>query len=309
MGLKNNMKEKLVTVAIVTYNREKELKRALDSVLAQTYKNIEIIIVDNNSADSTVKMITENYKMVKLIKSPTNVGCPQGRNIAIDNSNGKIIFFLDDDAWYERNVVESIMKRFKESHSNVGAIMTNIIEYIGNKKYVVFNEKEERRITNFLGGAIAFKRNVFQEIGFFPNLFYGGEENYLALRMYVKQIKIIFMPNVYIHHKPGVRRNENELFFFRSRNDMIWVWTFCPHIILIPLFIVKSFSWLKFGFQHHYFLAILKGLFVGMFKYVIKANKDRYKIDVCTFINFLKDRKQSLDPISIKQLFESQKKN
>lgn len=93
--------QKLVSVVIPAYNRENTIKRAVDSVLRQTYANLEIIIVDDGSTDSTVKVIKEyNDDRIKLICQKERGGANRARNIGIANSKGEFIAFQDsDDEW------------------------------------------------------------------------------------------------------------------------------------------------------------------------------------------------------------------
>lgn len=90
----------LVSVVIPTYNREKVIIRAVNSVISQTYQNFEIIIVDDGSTDNTIDIINKiNDKRIKIIKND-HKGANHARNTGIINSKGKYIAFLDsDDEW------------------------------------------------------------------------------------------------------------------------------------------------------------------------------------------------------------------
>jgi len=134
------MKDVFFTVSIVTMNRVNELKRALESVYQQTYKNYEIIVLDNNSSDNTVEMIETNFPDVKLIKSDKNLGCPPARNVMAKEAKGNVIFFLDDDAWLENNVLEEIAKAFGKANKNVVLFATNLIEYKNFLPIVIFKK-------------------------------------------------------------------------------------------------------------------------------------------------------------------------
>ena len=101
----------LVSVIITTYGGSKTLKRAINSILAQTYKNIEIIIVDDNDPNSLERKHTENIISnfdactIKYIKHSKNLNGAVARNTGINASNGKYICFLDDDYFYLPNRV------------------------------------------------------------------------------------------------------------------------------------------------------------------------------------------------------------
>ena len=86
------METPLVTCGFTTYNSENTIKRALTSALKQDYKNIEILIVDDNSEDLTIEMINLFFKnksvQFQLIKHNSNLGVAQARNTIVNNANG-----------------------------------------------------------------------------------------------------------------------------------------------------------------------------------------------------------------------------
>jgi glycosyltransferase involved in cell wall biosynthesis len=103
-----NMRE-LVSVIIGTYERFDLLQRAIESVLSQSYNNIELIVVDDCSKDYRYKKL-ENNKKFKFIKLPINSGLPAvPRNVGINNSNGTWISFLDDDDFFLNDKIEKQM--------------------------------------------------------------------------------------------------------------------------------------------------------------------------------------------------------
>ena len=93
--------DSLVTVCITTYNRKKLLPLTLASILNQTYRNIEIIIVDDCSTDGTKKLVEEKLinldSRIKYIRHKKNKGLASGRNTALFNAKGRYFTFCDDD--------------------------------------------------------------------------------------------------------------------------------------------------------------------------------------------------------------------
>lgn len=104
--------EKLVSIIMPTYNSEDYVGESIRSVQQQTYENWELIIADDLSSDSTVKLVesfAENDSRIKLIKSDRNLGPAGARNIAIDAAQGEYIAFLDsDDIWYPQKLQKQI---------------------------------------------------------------------------------------------------------------------------------------------------------------------------------------------------------
>lgn len=100
---------KLVSAVVITHNRKKLLKRAIESVYAQTYGNIELIVVNDNSTDGTTEYLNELSTERKMTVVNINAAHPRGggyaRNIGISKSNGAYIAFLDDDdVWLPQKI-------------------------------------------------------------------------------------------------------------------------------------------------------------------------------------------------------------
>jgi glycosyltransferase involved in cell wall biosynthesis len=94
----------IVSVIIPTYNRSINLKKAIESVLSQTFQDFEIIVVDNHSVDGTEEMlIALNEHRIRLIKVHNYGIIAHSRNIGIEESIGKYIAFLDSDDWWTKD--------------------------------------------------------------------------------------------------------------------------------------------------------------------------------------------------------------
>lgn len=107
----------LITIYIPTYNRVKLLQRAVNSVLNQTYKNIEIIIVDDCSIDGTheyLRNISAIETRIRYFIKETNSGACVSRNIAIKNAKGEFITGLDDDDYFENNRLELFLNKWSK---------------------------------------------------------------------------------------------------------------------------------------------------------------------------------------------------
>lgn len=97
--------DKLVSVIIPVYNGEQYLEQAVDSVLAQSYKNIEIICVNDGSADRTEKLVKTKYSQIKYIKHETNLGLSAAMNTGLKEAKGDWLSELDCDDILEKDYV------------------------------------------------------------------------------------------------------------------------------------------------------------------------------------------------------------
>ena len=108
-----------VSVIIPTYNYGKYIEKAIDSVFAQTYKDFEIIVVDDGSTDNTREIIENKYKDKVKYFYQENKGAPSARNKGIEESKGEYLVFLDADDWLKPMALLSRLEYLKE-HSDCG---------------------------------------------------------------------------------------------------------------------------------------------------------------------------------------------
>jgi len=117
-----NVNNPFVSVIIPTYNRSHLTIRAVESVLSQTYKNLEIILVDDGSTDDTKERLHQYKERVRYIYKE-NGGVCSARNVGIRNAAGSIIAFLDSDDMYEPQKIE-LSVRYLLKHPHVGLVHT-----------------------------------------------------------------------------------------------------------------------------------------------------------------------------------------
>lgn len=125
----------LVSVIVPVYNAEKTLKRCVDSLLNQSYKEIQIVLVDDGSKDQSLslceKFAKEDARV--LVVKKENGGVSSARNYGIERSRGKYIMFLDSDDWFEENMVEHYVRLIREK--NVGVVIGGLQgTYVDNQE-------------------------------------------------------------------------------------------------------------------------------------------------------------------------------
>lgn len=110
------MKNIKFSIIIPAYNSEEFIEQCLDSIFSQTYKNIEVIVINDCSTDNTLKIL-EGYKQLKIFSTPINSRQGAARNIGLENCTGDYILFVDsDDSLYDSEVLSKIADKISNSN-------------------------------------------------------------------------------------------------------------------------------------------------------------------------------------------------
>jgi len=172
--------EPLVSVYITTFNRVELLKRAVDSVLQQSYKNIELFVADDGSTDATHEYLVDMEKkglLTAIINKGASKGACFGRNKAIALAAGEFITGLDDDdylqAWRIATFIEnwSVLEKSAEGLTNVAGLFDSMIEKMVDKEYRTHESKKvtycQLRTSNPIGNQIFTKLDYIKSINGF----------------------------------------------------------------------------------------------------------------------------------------------
>lgn len=132
------MQQPKISVIVPVYNVEKYLKQCLDSIVNQTYKNLEIIIVNDGTKDNSMKIV-ENYLQDNRIKviNKENGGLASARNSGLEKVTGKYISFIDSDDWIELNMYEELVSQINDED----ILIYRYFSYDDKKKKIVGKKK------------------------------------------------------------------------------------------------------------------------------------------------------------------------
>jgi len=181
-----NLKNIKVSIITVTYNSEKYLSSTIESVLNQTYNNIEYIIIDGMSSDNTISIINRyehlfNGRLKWL--SEADSGIYEAMNKGISMATGEIIGIVNSDDWYEKDTVISIVETIGE-HDMIHANM-NLID-IHNNVDRIYSHRNTRFFkyltTPYNHPTMFVKKEVYQKIGVFDEKFKTGADYDFMLR-------------------------------------------------------------------------------------------------------------------------------
>ncbi len=132
------MDSPLLTIAVAVYNTGRYLRECMDSVVNQTYQNLEIICVNDCSTDNSLEILEEyavKDKRIKIITNEKNLGLGVVRNVGMDAAHGEYILFIDSDDWLNLTACEKLISKAKENDSDV--VFYSAYRVDGNKKSVM----------------------------------------------------------------------------------------------------------------------------------------------------------------------------
>ncbi len=189
---------KLISVIVPIYNVEPYLKRCIDSIINQTYKTIEIILVDDGSTDNSSKICDEYKNKDKRIKviHKKNGGLSSARNRGLDIAKGKYITFIDSDDYVDNDYIEYLYNLIKKYKTKMSICIARVKYENGkiidkeNNKEMLLNQKEtlEKMLyqndINVSSWAKMYDRNLFKKIRFPEGKIF--EDTYTTYKLVLK---------------------------------------------------------------------------------------------------------------------------
>ena len=197
---KNHSTLPLVTIVTVVFNGEKYLEQTIQSVINQTYDNIEYIIIDGGSTDGTLDIIRKYEKVIDYWVSEPDAGIYDAMNKGIILSRGKLIGLINSDDWYLENAVETVVETYlNNSKSNV--IITGAIYRTDSQGNILFKlnkpasflHQKINRIMPVNHPATFVDREVYAEIGLFDEQYkIAGDYDFIYRVYYSKKVDFLF---------------------------------------------------------------------------------------------------------------------
>lgn len=210
----------LITIIVPVYNAKKYLRDCIESILSQTYQNLEIILVDDGSTDGSEKFVDDYAKSDKRIKAihQKNMGLSGARNTGLKHATGKYVTFVDSDDRIDPNMVEGLLNALVDTHADIA--ICSFKEIYPNGKTKGFNKNYPKQVFT-TESALA---NMLQENGFmvsatmklFPTSYFKDiifpinklhEDVGTTYKLIMKAKTIVFIPDeyyFYIHHDDSI---------------------------------------------------------------------------------------------------------
>lgn len=228
----------LVSVVIPTYNRAALTIQALESVYAQTYRPLEVIVVDDASIDNTASVVqkwqschNEESFSVVLHRKPRNEKLAAARNTGIQLSKGEFVAFLDSDDTWMPDKLEKQMAVFQTAKQSVGLVYTGaVIVFPGRKQTVLPQYRGPLAQAALLGtviigsgSGVLIRRQVLQQVGGFDPKLSGAEDQDMWIRI-LERYEADFVSEALVRifiHQEETRLSNNYSLGLASRDEIL----------------------------------------------------------------------------------------
>jgi len=309
------MPEPLVSVIIVNHNGIEFVEPCVRSVLANNYRNFEVIFVDNASSDGSLELVKKTFRVesrLKIIENPSSLGPAVGRNVGARHSKGEYLAFLDNDTEVDKNWLLELVKVL-EKDKTIGAAQAKLLkmgadnlydcagDYLGPLGFLIERSRgaEDKGQFDFIADILSAKsaasiirKELFDKIGGFDADFYMYlEETDLSWRVWLAGYRVVFIPQAVVRHAFNTARKDFKRYYtkyivryYGCRNyitTLIKNLEFKNLLRILPFhigcwFILSFFFILRGGIFDGYY--ILKGIAWNISNIHVLINK-RHKIN------------------------------
>jgi GT2 family glycosyltransferase len=229
-----------VSVIIVNWNGKNLLFPCLQSLRRQTFKDFEIIVVDNGSTDGSIELIQHHFPEVQVIALNANLGFSTANNIGIRHARGKYIALLNNDAEADPHWLEELVKAL-DTHREISFCASKMLLYhqpdladacgdfysvdgtggkIGHLQSAVIYS-EPREVFGACAGAAIYRRELLEELGGFDeDFFIAHEDTDLSFRAQLRGHRCLYVPTAIVYHKLSatIGANSPTYLYYGHRN-------------------------------------------------------------------------------------------
>lgn len=258
----------LVSIITVVYNGAKTIERTIQSVLGQSYKNIEYIIIDGLSSDGTQEIVEKYIDSIAYFVSEKDNGLYNAMNKGIQHATGDIIGIINSDDWYTDDAVEKVVDCFSN----------NEVELVYGKDIYVYPDGREE-LNQVLPletiwyqmslphPTVFVKKSIYEKFGVFNEEYKIGADYDLMLRLYNKQVKFGFIDDVLAYFRTGGLSTKKLKTCVEEAKDISLKYIkFCPNIKETMKKIEERYKWYTFSVEIEERGSVLKELLCAYFK-------------------------------------------
>jgi len=228
-------KSPLVSIIVVNYNGKNQLEKCLESLVKINYDPFEIILVDNNSTDTSIEYVKNHYPSIIIIKLDKNYGFAEPNNIGAKNAKGDYLLFLNNDTLVDPNFLSELVKIAKKD-SSISIFQSlllkpngevdssgDFIDILGRAYSSKDNTNNVRKILSARGASMMIKKDAFWELGGFDkNYFASFEDVDLGWRAWICGHKVVLVPSSIVFHEGGktIENISNEIMYHAVKNNL-----------------------------------------------------------------------------------------
>lgn len=237
----------LVSIITVNYNESEVTLALLASLQKLSYKNVEVIVVDNASPKDCPEVLKETYPEINLIKSENNLGFAGGNNLGVKAAKGDYLLFINNDTIVPENFLEPLLQTL-QNDPNIGMVSPKIkfhwnqelIQYAGytamntwtiRNSSIGYRAKDDgsydlpRETASIHGAAMMVPRQVVERVGMMTEIYFlYYEEHDWAAKIKKAGYKIFYQPQSYILHKESISTGKSSPLktYYISRNRLVY---------------------------------------------------------------------------------------
>lgn len=251
------------------YNRKDDLRHTLQKVFEQDYKNIEVIVVDNNSRDGSVEMVKSEFPTVQLIELHKNIGIA-GWNEGAKIAKGEYLLFLDDDSYPEIDTLRKCIPTM-DKYPNCAVLALNVYNELLKRYEMTFEDKTT--FPSFVGCGVIVRRKMFNSIGMFNKIIFLYEHEIdFSIRATQCGYDILYSEDSTVHHLYSSIHRQNKQTeridlrkqYYKNRNIILILSTYYPLPIVIWRIVRIIIGHLLFGLVNGCLWVIMKGIANGL---------------------------------------------
>lgn len=235
-----------ISVIILNWNRGKDVVELIKKLEKQTYKDFEVLVVDNASGDDSVELITQKYPGVRVITNSSNLG-KAGFNYGMRKAKGKYFILFDSDSDIGRDVLEKYVEKLKKK-VNFGLVCPEVYledgRYFGPAYNPLTKKGEGSNVLFFCGTSVGLQKEVFEKVGGFEERFFMClDELEWATRVRLAGYKVKVFPEIKVKNLKSDSGSDyrKRMGYYYTRN---WIWFYAKYLPIpkIPVFITKHFQ-------------------------------------------------------------------
>ena len=288
-----------LAVIIIGFNERHNLPDCFRSLANSSYKNFELIFVDNNSTDCSVDFLEKEYPKTKIIRNKGNYGYSKANNIGIryaTKTNAQYFLILNPDTYIDKNCLKNLMGKAssntiiqpmilidKKGKTNLINTTGNVLHYFGfsycnDYKKSANSISKIKQIASASGAALFIPKKLIKKLGGFDEVIYPYHEDLdLCWRARIAGAEIKLIPSAKMWHKYEYGRNKNKI-YFAERNRILFMlknYQLSTIGLLLPSFMLNELLVILFSIKNKWFLKKIKsyGSIVLALGYILNARR------------------------------------